>query len=498
MNHLPDPLRVAPLLLCAFVCLSLVLGPAESMAAGFEVGEHTARSTARGGTGVASKTSPAAVYFNPALLTAGDGWQVQADGSLIDYNLWFRRTPFDVPNSDDTRTYQPVRNRGGLQPLPSFGASWDLGTDDFAVGVGVYSPHAYGTRCFGPKQNGECQARRQGAARRMLVSSNLIQIHAMAGLGYRLELADGILRLGASGLLAYQDHEFKLAILSAVDSSGPWDEDPSQEAVFTASNLSSVEFNGIFGVSWEKDGFRVGASYRPPFQWESTGTAELQLPEDLRDQNLSLTDEGVTFRSGQAGSLRLGWAYEWGAHPGRPARPKYEFAVDGVWENWSVVENFQLSPAGNLQFQDNEVELPTIYQRKNWRDTFSLRLGGSWGAAEWLTVHAGGSLETAAQPAAYTNLVFSSWERYSGTTGASFHATDWLDVDVAFMHVHSPTRRVDNGEVYQQIPLHGCRGPDFEDDACPRPGRPPGNPQNEGVWSANYNIATVGARMQFR
>jgi hypothetical protein len=55
---------------------------------------------------------------------------------------------------------------------------------------------------------------------------------------------------------------------------------------------------------------------------------------------------------------------------------------------------------------------------------------------------------------------------------------------------------VRRGEVYNQIPLSQCTYPNYDQDACTEPGTPPGNPQNVGEWSANYNIAGFGLRMR--
>ena len=108
-----------------------------------------------------------------------------------------------------------------------------------------------------------------------------------------------------------------------------------------------------------------------------------------------------------------------------------------------------------------------------------------------------GFIETAAQRNPLTNVDFVSWERYSGSLGFTVHPTDWLDVTASYAYVGSPSRRVTDGQVYNQIPLSQCKAPDYDHDACPAPGTPTGNPQNNGTWSSSFNIFGLGARAKF-
>lgn len=487
----------------ALIWMAASLGTSSpAHAAGFEVGETTTLSTARGGTGVASKSDPSALYLNPALLSQTDGFQILTDVNAIDFNLTYDRDDLVYGSGDarERRSYRTVHNVSDPFPVPAAAISWDAGVDDLGFAIGLFTPHAYGERCYGYRDGGECKRLPTGAARHMLVHSNLLEVYATAGLGYQFDLPNGTLRLGAAGMYVYQESDFKLVINSERAPNPPWEEDPTKEAVFTANDLTDHNFNAILGASYEDGGLRLAASYRPPMKWSAEGRADVNFPRELDKVDVRLSDDSVRLETWQAGSLRVGWRYAQGTHPGDADRPLYDIEVNGVWEDWSRVDQFRLVPAGNIvsdQFDSLELKLRPLVQRKNWRDTFSLRVGGSWGLLPWLTLHGGGFLETAAQPNSYTNLDFASWERYSGSFGASFHPNPWLDLKFAVMHVASPSRRVRDGEVYTKIPTSQCEGPDFDDSACAEPGQPPGNPQNEGRWSVNYNIASVGATFRF-
>lgn len=492
-------------LLAAAICLSMGWS-AEATAAGFEVGENTTLSLARGGTGVATKSDPSALYFNPALLPRAEGVQVMTSVNVIDLNLQFQRDDlvYRKNRREQRKDFGMIENQSGPFPIPALAVSWDFGLENFAAGIGAFAPHAYGRRCFGDQVDGECEPVRDGPGRYLLIESNLIEFYLTGGAGYQFDLGNGTLSAGASVAYAYQENDFALAINAELPPKSPWEEDPADDAIFRAEDLTGHNFFGILGLTYQEGGMRIAASYRPPMRWESEGTAQVEFPDKLSDLGPGLTDDGVIFRGAQAGSLRIGWSWETGTHPGFDHRPRWGFEVNGVWENWSAVENFEMEPQGKLKAselpdsaQDSLPELQTIVQRKNWQDTFSLRLGGSWGPKSWLTLHGGGMLETAAQPTTSTHLAFVSWQRYAGSLGASFHPWPWMDIDLAFMHVASPDRDVDRGEVHQAVPLSKCQGPDYDHSSCEQPGQPPGSPQNEGQWSANANIGSLGVRLHF-
>jgi len=493
--------------LATVATVALIVGAsAEAGAAGFEIGENTTLSLAKGGTGVAGKRDPSALYFNPALLPRTRGVQVLANVNVIDRHLQFHRDDlvYRKNRRERRKEFDPIENQSGPFPIPALAVSWDFGLENFAAGLGAFAPHAHGERCFGELVDGECQPVRDNPGRYLLIESSLIEFYLTGGAGYQFDVGSGTLNAGLSVAYAYQENDFTLAINAEIPPKSPWEENPENDAIFRAENLSSHKVFGIAGLSYETDQFRVAASYRPPLHWESDGTAAVDFPDKLSDLGPGLTDDGVTFRGAQAGALRVGWSWEKGRHPGRSHRPRYQVEVNGVWENWSAVDYFEMEPHGQLEAselpdeaQDSLPELQTIVQTKDWRDTFSLRLGASWGAVEWLTLHGGGMLETAAQPNGSTHLAFASWDRYAGSLGASFHPWQWLDVDLAFMHVASPDRDVENGRVHQAVPLSKCQGPDYRHESCEQPGQPPGNPQNEGTWSSSATIGSLGVNLAF-
>ena len=496
--------RHSILLLSSLALWGLIVLPADSaVAAGFEVGENTAEATARGGTGVVNTRSASAVYLNPALLTRS-GSQLLVSSNFLTLDVEFERDDFYARPSREQpdQTFDPATNQNGVFPAPSLMGSLEVGPEELTMGAGLFGPPAYGNPCYGVIDDGQCRPNPQGATRGMAVEADMVVVYAGVGAGYQFDLGeDRQLDVGLTAALAYQDTDFSVVVESDPQVSPPWREDPDNEAFVQGQDMRGFAPTGILGVAYSTGALRLAASYRPPMRWNLTGRADVDFPESLRDQEAQLSDDTIHMQTWHAGSLRLGWGLEGGEHPADPHRPRWDLEVNTVWENWSVVDHFRFEFDGVIETRalppdaDGQypyVELQPIYQRKGYQDTISLRTGFSFGVNSWLTTHTGGFLETPAQPVAYTSADFISWERYAASLGATFHLPAGLEVALGYTFIHSPDRQVTNGEVYNPVPLSQCRGPDFDAGACRDPGTPPGNPQNEGTWRANFQILSAG------
>lgn len=481
-------LTIAALLFCA---------PGNVFAGGFEVGNNTALSNARGGTGAASKLDPSATTINPGRLPFVRGFQIIGGSNAVDLNLRFQRDPLVRPN--DVVEFEEVRNVSLPFLVPYVAASWDLGIDNLAVGVSANGPHAVGSRCFSEFVDGECVVDFSNAARHMVVHTFLIQVSFLGTIAYAFDLDAGKLGIGLSGGAAYQQSDITLVIDQASLNVGPpYTENPDFQASFNGYKLRDLRPAFVGGLAWEgKDGFRLAAAYQPGFTWEATGRVDLGLPPSL-DSFVELTNDELVLRSKQAHRLTAAWGYATGTHPGRDEMPLFDLEFNVVWEDWSRVESFESEPLGALNVSDvQELPINSVVQPKGYQDTFALRVGASYATTPWLSLHGGGFIESAAQRKPLTNADFVSWERYSGSAGATAHVSDWLDITASYAYVASPARTVTDGQVYSQVPLSSCQYPDYDQRACPSPGTPPGNPQNNGDWNAHFHIAGLNLTGRF-
>ena len=483
-----------------------LLTSATALAGGFEIGENTARAVARGGTGVVHTADPSAVYFNPALLPNAPERQILLSSNFLDLQLQFQRADLVTPN--ESRSFEPVANQSGIFPAPFLAASVDLGIENLAIGAAVFGPPAYGNPCYGEIVDGDCLPVRESAARGMINETDLLVVFGAVGAGYRFDLTqDRAVSLGLTAALARMDTSFSVNA-NSIPGSEAGRENPNDEAIVRALNLTDLKPTAILGISFQDGPLRVAASYRPPIRWTGSGRAEVDFPNALQGLQPTLTDEGITLETWHAGSLRMGWGIQLGEHPGLQDRPRFDLEVNAVWENWSLVDNFRIDLAGDVEFRglppdaDGRYEtqpLATVYQAKGYQDTWSLRMGASYGVHRLVTAHAGGFLETPAQSRAYTSVDFVSWERYAPTAGLSLHLPAGLNLDLAYALIFSPDREVatGTGQVYNPIPMSECRGPDFQASACSPRGTPPGHPQNEGSWQSRTQIFSAALSWQF-
>jgi long-subunit fatty acid transport protein len=90
---------------------------------------------------------------------------------------------------------------------------------------------------------------------------------------------------------------------------------------------------------------------------------------------------------------------------------------------------------------------------RNYKDTFSFRLGGQVSPVPWLILRAGTYYETGAVPHSHTNIDFASFDRVGLSTGAAFKVK-FLTFSLAYSHIIQPDRDValDESEVYKYFP----------------------------------------------
>lgn len=492
-------------------------------AAGFEVGENTARSIARGGTGAVNRSDPSAVSLNPALLPRVRDHQLMLSSNFFSLDLEFQRNDlvYERGGNEERRTFAPVYHQGGAFPAPYLAASFDVGPENLVLGFGIFGPPAHGRPCFGEESPSECRPAfdeeglfssrgMQGrpdttsGARGMITETRLLVVYFTGGAGYQFELPDDRrLSLGLTAGAAYMQTAFGVFVEANPSVAPPWEESLNQEAFVYAQELTDVRPTGTLGIAYEDGPLRLGASYRPPIAWDARGRVEVDFPILLQAFDPALTSEEVSLQTNQAGKLRLGFGMVGGTHPANDGRPRWDFEVNALWENWSIVDFFRIELEGDIELRGFEEDLETgeypqeplfpIYQAKGFQDAFSLRTGFSYGISPLLTAHLGGFLETAAQAKAYTAVDFQSWERYAGSLGATIHLPAGLLLDLGYTYIHMPDRevRTGTGKVYNPIPMSRCQGPDFESSSCQTPGTPPGNPQNEGQWSAGFQILSA-------
>ncbi len=127
-------MRRATLCLAAAAAVAAAI-PGALAAQGFQVNEHGTCVMARAGTGVASPCEDAsAIYYNPAGMTALDGWTISAGVTVIAASGNFQA---DLTGATTDLANDPI-------PVPHLYAMY--GKDKWSAGLGVFVPYGLGTK----------------------------------------------------------------------------------------------------------------------------------------------------------------------------------------------------------------------------------------------------------------------------------------------------------------------------------------------------------------
>lgn len=510
-----------------------LLVPSLALAGGFELGDNGTRSLGRAGAYAASVDEPSALYYNPAALTRIRRTAATVNLNLLDTNLTFQRDPyvFEDPNArrDPERTiqFEPVEQQTRLFPAPMAFASTNFGLDNWSFGIGAYGPSAFGVASYPDMtrrpndledspcgvyipcadrrgtENDESVVTRDGGQAYMMVEQSVLLVYPSLAVAHLFERAN--LSIGLTAQLAALFVDFDVGVDGA--GSQPADvEAQSTEAddfyVPTQLSVRGISATGILGVLWEPSNrIALGASYRPQFRVVGKGDIDLEFPEGLSGAGLSLSDDAATLRLRMPDVVRFGVAY---THRNAADREIFDIELDFVWENWSVMEYFEVDVKGSVNDSAGTLQdraIPRLRLGRHYQDSYSVRLGSDISAlldedGDGLIIRAGANFETPSSPEEWTNIDFTPFLRVGGSIGLSYHIGK-VSFDVGYQYIWSPTRNVDNGEYEILAPLWICEDPNsdaYPAEACAADGLNPAHPVNNGryeTWSQIFSIGTT-------
>ena len=490
----------------------LWLGTATAgFAGGFEHPTNGTRALGRGGAFTAMANDLTALEYNPAGLLHNKGWHLMLSNNFTDFKLRFKQNSLVGDDLKPPETLPPtVSNKAGAFLLaPVFGVSTDIIHPDVRIAFGVYGPSAYGRSKFDPA----------GPQRYMLTEMDIMLVNytlAVAwkpfdiwGLGLSLHWID--MMAGTMGM----------TVNGWLDSDDPndikWAPNNSSYDVHSKVKISDhFNFAATFGT-WVRPipRLRIGASLRFPFDEgfanniDASGHASLSftgsLTQSLYQQGLDTNgEEGlvaynnsdkavskipVTFHMKIPMVARLGIQY---IHPLTEDEQLFDIELDVIWEGWSVLKQYRVDMDGymmltgeGVQGEANKQQFRPVIVPKNFRDTWSVRLGGDVRIVEWLQARLGAYYETGAIPVAYTNIDFASFDRVGLGTGLTFHWR-WFDLSFAYSHIFQVDRVVshERARVYTQFPMLS-EAPLAEDKV------------NAGRYETSYDIYSLSLEAKF-
>ena len=511
----------------AFIVLSAANG---ASASGLTFPETGTRSLGRAGTGTASASDASAIYFNPAALSRIETFNLSFSGTLPLYRMRFQRAPFaytDNTGTDVTIEFSEVTNEPVIFPVPNLFLAHTFGSDIWTFGIGIHPPNSTkGRRYARPSldnpvpnspDNPEATAIRDGAGGYMILETDLLG--AYASLSTALNLRDINLSLGASAQLLYARatvslgvegsgiYESSASVRTADNPNGYFvDEAPG---LFIPTTLRTKGFAAaaIFGLLWEPTAnLSFGLSYRTAHRLKTKGTAEVEVPPGLQSDLISLEIEGdrARFDLDFPHVVRAAAGYRKLTDDGAPL---WDIEVDFVYEMWSILNTFDADLNGRVHddlglLGDNGRELPDISLGRYYRNTWSARLGFEVDAlrngvsGDGLGLRLGVLYESGASPPEWTNLDFTSFDRFGGSVGASYYLKR-VSIDAGFLFIKSPERTVTNGRYEILNPLWICNS-DSAVEACRDNGNvSSSHATNNGTYNVRYLILSLGLTYGF-
>lgn len=476
----------------ALVALAL---PFRALAGGFEIADQGPKAAGRAGAFTVLADDVSAMDYNPAGLALIRGTRFFLANRFTFSHEEFRRAR-TLDWSDAAGgvprlvTFEAVKNLVPVQPLgPMVGVASDFGLKDWAFAFGVYGPPGTISQAF-PLD---------GPQKYMLVEREVVILYYTLAVAWKHR---DDFAVGAS--LQWVDVPTMKFSLVVDGNSSPRLVNPVSSRFDMESRFAGSDRVGFTTI--------LGLWYRPFPRLEFAFSGRI-VPVPIRASgrlavnplalNLSkppvLTrggnpDDAVTFSFTLPIRLRAGvrWA----------PLDLFDLELDLGYESWSMVDAFVLDGEGLVaEVLGQKTPIGKIAIQRNWRDTWSVRLGGDlnlWPGR--FAARAGMFYESAAVPDAYAYVDVMSFHRLGTAVGFTLAIVKGLDLSAAYTYVFQMPVVVTEEEsrIYQQVPGSPCKSPYTDPDACSEHyyGKPSAH-ANAGTYLSRYHFLSVGLSYRF-
>ncbi|HEU4613518.1 MAG TPA: outer membrane protein transport protein [Kofleriaceae bacterium] len=293
----------------------------------FNINEHDAAATGRGGATAATNTSPSSVVFNPGGLAVADGTNIEIGGSLIFATGAY--TPLDGGDKVETDTSPAI--------VPSAYVTSRI-NDLVAVGIGLHFP--FGLAISWPDAHPQSDVIQDQSLRTYFITPSV---------GLNLDRSVPGLSIGAGIDVVPATVELKQALIFG-DTRG-----------MAHLGGDAIGVGGRVGVMYRPPsvkGLKLGVMYRSAVTLDFEGKGDFDIDDPFRAQLPPDGDISTSITLPQQ---------VWGGVAYSPI-DQLEFEVDAVWIDWS-------------KFKELRIELPAgaeTVSPQNYKDTVSFRLGGEY------------------------------------------------------------------------------------------------------------------------
>lgn len=466
-------------------------------AGGFSLGENGTEALGRGGAFAAKADSPLALEYNVAGLA-----QTRGTRMLFDNNLFFSQYRFTRAGGDGSGPFPEIADHAS-SPFwaPWFGLSTDFGYfRRWTFALGAFGPSSVGRRNFGLYAPTDGSPRRPGPGRYDLVATDLLIVQPTLAIAVR---AHRVLDIGLSGQLVAAQFNLSSATYAPQDLGGNY---PKSAACATQTEVADCDaFTRVQVQSWDNFALQLGAMIHPggglhigahvrtavnlginPIH--ATGTVSASEPASIAGFGVGADRMDARFQARLPWIARLGLRYAFS----KAGREIADIELDGVYESW-----------GQVAGSDNQLTLvnpPVLVNGgmpidirlvHNYRDTFGLRLGGSWrqplGQTAAATLRLGAYYDTSATAPADTRIDFDTLSKIGGTAGLGLSVRG-ITLNLAYAYLYSLPRTVTDGAL---LPIDGLTGKTLSINGSPAPAI------NSGDYRGQNHILSLGLSVVF-
>lgn len=455
-------------------------------AGGFEIPDTGTFDLSRGGAFVARGDDPTAIALNPGALTRMVGTHILYNHLFLWEQSTFTRQSSELPPGTDYGfdPLAPQSNESDLFPLGGmFVATSDFGLKNWTFAAGVYGPNAHGTKDYAV----------DGGQRYLLTHLDAVLFYPSLAIAYGDHDTFGI---GVTFQLVMTPSLAMDLVVDGSQAGGLHAYYAGNDVEARISMKDMASFSAIVGAWWRPaPNWELGISGRVvPTNLHLAGNFSLRnVPGQTQFTPAQLAVPGSAARMDLTlpPTARIGARYRHldGQHE------VFDVELDVVYEAWSMLEAFDVKLDGTINLFVG-AEAPDTKLEKRWKDTLSVRLGGTVSA--WhdgkneLQVSLGGYWESGAVPKNYESLDFLSFQRFGIGLGVAARL-GVLKLSLAYSHVFQEDRVVDErfGKVYQQRPLDPCP------DNCDGGAGWSGVPANAGRFESAYDMLSAGLEAAF-
>jgi long-subunit fatty acid transport protein len=535
---------------------ALAIFPASATAGGLVLPGSGPVSTGRAGASVASIDDGSALGVNPAGLSRAKGTQIHIGTSLIAFHQTMARDGSyeDVPEADlawEGQRYgsvsddsKPVIGVGPFQAVPVIAVSSDLGgkVKGLVIAAGVFAPNAYPVRSMGADYEFNDPNTPPPPTRYDTVEQKAAVVLPSIAASWNPTFLPK-LRVGGRFSFGFADLEARTYVWGGTNYR-EWTEKEGEFAVKVKDSFVPAWGLGLqYAIT---PSIEVGAQYSSPIHVGAKGTGTSRVGDQAVSDDAPVTviptDEafpGTTdlFCEPAGGGTRdalkacvnlslpqmatVGGRYIFRDGDGREMA---DIELNVQWENWGGkvstdegernIGDYQVIVDGyaSISFPPNINGLPlqSTLIRHNLKDTFSVRLGGSYQrdvGKNRLTLRGGAAHDTVAAKEGWQRVDFDGAARTTVAAGASFTMSR-VRIDVGVGKVFEGSRTQGTG-CNPDLADTGC-GPggmeieDIEDRTGPDPVQPTVQPNAQfespfttGTITSGYNLLMLGVTTWF-